>query len=191
MNQHAILNMANQNIDKTTNDDYWTPSYGVRPLLEYLEPFRGKIIWAPFDTAESEYVKVLEANGFNVIWSHISEGKDFFKYQPTEFDLIVSNPPFSKKDAILKRCYQLGKPFALLLPLSTLQSVYRGKMFIDYGIQLLAFDNRIHFIDKKHGGEYKRANYQSTIYFCRGLLPSKLEYKQINHDNTDQIKIKI
>ena len=40
------------------NDEYYTPEYAVLPLLEFLDPFRGKTIWCPFDKEDSEYVKV-------------------------------------------------------------------------------------------------------------------------------------
>ena len=57
------------------NDECYTERYAVEPLLEFLEPFRNSIIWCPFDTKESEFVKVLKENNFNVIYSHISDGK--------------------------------------------------------------------------------------------------------------------
>ena len=53
--------------------------------------------------------------------SHIGTGQDFLQYEPQEdYDYIISNPPFSKKDAILKRLYELKKPFAILMPLNVL-----------------------------------------------------------------------
>lgn len=57
-----------------------------------------------------------------MIHSHIDEGKDFFSYEPDEpYDYIISNPPFSCKDEVLKRLYELNHPYAMLLPLPTLQ----------------------------------------------------------------------
>lgn len=38
------------------NDEYYTPAYAVRPILNYLKP--GTVIWCPFDTGESQYVKI-------------------------------------------------------------------------------------------------------------------------------------
>ena len=59
----------------------------------------------------SNYVKVLSEEGFKVIHSHIDEGKNFFFYEPEcEYDIIISNPPFSQKDNVLKRLYELNKP---------------------------------------------------------------------------------
>ena len=57
------------------NDECYTHRYAVEPLLEFLEPFRDKIIWCPFDTEKSEFVKVLQENNFKVVFSHISKVK--------------------------------------------------------------------------------------------------------------------
>jgi hypothetical protein len=74
----------------------------------------------------SNYVKVLSEEGFKVIYSHIDEGKNFFFYEPeSEYDIIISNPPFSQKDNVLKRLYELNKPYAMLLPVPTLQGQTR------------------------------------------------------------------
>ena len=41
-------------------DECYTYRYGVEPLLEFLPPYNNKIIWCPFDTEESEFVKVFK-----------------------------------------------------------------------------------------------------------------------------------
>lgn len=43
----------------------------------------GSTVWCPFDTKDSNYVKVLEENGFNVIHTHIFDGQDFFEQKNT------------------------------------------------------------------------------------------------------------
>ena len=92
--------------------------------------------------------------GIKVIHSHIWEGKDFFTYQPEEhYDMIVSNPPYSMKEKVYKRCFELGKPFAMLVGMNGLfDSKGRRNMFSKYGIQILVPDGRTKFIsieDKK------------------------------------------
>ena len=102
-------------------DEYETPKYVVEMLLPYLEKTDIKTVWCPFDKDYSEYVKVLRENGYKVINGHIHTGQDFFKYEPEDYDAIISNPPFSTKNDILKRCIELDKPFALLLPATCIQ----------------------------------------------------------------------
>lgn len=61
--------------------------------MKYIEP--NSVIWCPFDTKDSLYVKEFENAGHWVIYSHISEGKDFFKMKPPKCDYIISNSPYS------------------------------------------------------------------------------------------------
>lgn len=102
------------------SDEYYTPDFAVRPILKYIP--RNIIVWCPFDTEESQYVKLIRENGNEVIATHIDNEENFFFYEPKEhYDVIISNPPFSCKDAILRRLTELSKPYAMLLPLPTLQ----------------------------------------------------------------------
>ena len=104
------------------SDLQFTPIYAVLPLLEFLIPSSVQTVWCPFDDETSEYVKVLTNNGYKVIFTDIEHGYNFFTFEPKEpYDIIISNPPFSLKDKILKRIQELNKPFALLLPLPSLQ----------------------------------------------------------------------
>lgn len=84
---------------KEVYDEFYTPRFAVEPLLKYIP--KDKIIWCPFDTEDSNYVKVFKENGYKVIYSHISTGQDFFYYEPDEYDIIVSNPPFSIKTEVV------------------------------------------------------------------------------------------
>lgn len=106
------------------SDEYFTPSEAIIPLLKYIP--KNATIWCPFDDDFSQYVKIFTKNNFNVIATHIDNGQNFFYYEPkNSYDIIISNPPFSCKDDILKRAYELNKPYAFLLPLPTLQGQKR------------------------------------------------------------------
>ena len=164
---------------KEVNDEFYTPRFAVEPLLKYIS--KDKIIWCPFDTEDSNYVKVFKENGYKVVYSHISKGQDFFYYEPDKYDIIVSNPPFSIKTEVLKRAYSLGKPFAFLLPLTTLEGKQRGELFRKYGLQLIIFDKRIEFISNKKSGVWF-----NTSYFCYKLLPKDLIFEELKvHDQKD------
>ena len=101
-------------------DEQLTPRKTVEILLPYITHLKNKIIWCPFDKEDSNFVKVLTENGYNVTYSHIEYGQDFFKYEPDEWDVIISNPPYTNKRAFWERCLGFGKPFTLLLPLNIL-----------------------------------------------------------------------
>lgn len=151
--------------------EMYTPYYAVDPILKYI-PKTAKI-WCPFDKEWSAFVQRFRGGGYEVVWSHIDEGEDFFVYEPPEWDIIVSNPPFSIKDAVLERLYALGKPFAVLLPMNSLQGIQRYKMFQN-GIQLLTFDQRIGFHRSDRMDHPVEGSPFATAYFCRNVLPKDL-----------------
>lgn len=161
------------------SDEYYTPREAVLPLLKYLKGNNGQCtIWCPFDTLKSEYVKIFQEAGHKVIFSHIDEGKNFFEYEPNEpYDYIISNPPFSMKDEVLKRLSELNKPFAMLLPLPTLQ----GQKRFEYlrNCQALVFDKRInYFLDLEHKTTSKSVPFAS-IYICKDFLPKELIFEKL------------
>lgn len=154
---------------KNKNDECYTRPYAIYPLLKYLKQFKKQIIWCPFDTQDSNFVKILRENGYNVVSSHISEGKDFFKYEPEKFDLIVSNPPFSNKREIFNRVINFNKPFALLMSLDWLNDRAPFRLF-GKDLQLLLFEERMTFYNQPQD---KRIPFK-TVYYCKNLLPAPL-----------------
>ncbi|MDR3319242.1 MAG: tRNA (adenine-N(6)-)-methyltransferase [Clostridiales bacterium] len=159
------------------SDEAYTPFYAVEPILKYIP--QNWTVWCPFDKAWSAFAQALGERGYGVIRSHIDEGRDFFGYTPDEpFDCIVSNPPFSCKDRILQRLYALDKPFAVLLPLNSLQGAGRFKYFQN-GIRLLSFDKRIDYHTRGNYADYTRGNHFASAYFCRGILPDGLILEEL------------
>ena len=130
-------------IHASSPDDFQTPPEALRPLYPYLK--REWIIW---ECAEGKgyLTEALRANGYQVIGTDILSGEDFLRWQPDRFDCIVTNPPFSIKQKFLIRAYSLGKPFAFLLPLTTLETRARQQLFTEHGIEIILFDKRINFV---------------------------------------------
>lgn len=167
-------------LTSSNNDEAYTPYYASEPIMKYIP--KNKVVWCPFDNEWSSFVQLLKENGNEVIYSHIDNGLDFFNYEPEYYDCIISNPPFSIKDKVLKRLYELNKPFAILLPMNSLQGVNRYQYFKN-GIQLLAFDQRIGFhnpyslIDPIEGSPF------ASAYFCKDILPKDLILEHLNKYN--------
>lgn len=149
----------------------YTPAYAVDHIIKYLP--KNKIIWCPFSEEWSMFYRRLIEEGYRVVRSSLSEGQNFFEYEPEKFDLIVDNPPFSLKDKVLERLYSFNKPFAILLPLNSLQGKTRYKYF-KQGIQLLSFDARVCYHDREHMENVVKGSPFATAYFCRDLLPKDL-----------------
>ena len=160
------------------SDEVFTPKYAVLPLVKYIP--NGSTIWCPFDTLESEYVKVFTENGYKVIHSHIDEGKNFFEYEPKEYDIIISNPPFSIKDDIIKHLYELDKPYAMLLPIPTLQGQKRFEYMKD-GLQILSFNKRINFYTDSSRKEIQKGVSFGCAYFCKNFLPKDLILEELEN----------
>lgn len=150
---------------KGKNDECYTPSYAVEPLLMFLP--KDKKFWCPFDKNDSEYVKILRQNGYSVVNSHIEYGQDFYSYEPDEWDIIVSNPPFTNKRKIFERCLSFEKPFALLMSNTWLNDAAPKQLFRDKDLELLMFEQRVEF------NGLKKITFSSS-YFCHDLLPKQI-----------------
>lgn len=164
------LNVGYLTSDKEDNELY-SPYYITDHIIKYLQ--KDKTIWTAFDEEWSAFYQKLKEEGFNVVRSSLQEGEDFFEYEPEQWDILVSNPPFSLKDKVLERLYSFNKPFAILLPLNSLQGKTRYKYF-KQGIQILSFDARVCYHDKNHMDTVVKGSPFATAYFCRDLLPRDL-----------------
>ena len=149
-----------ESAERGAYDELYTPSGAVLPLLPHLP--KG-IVWesAP---GTGELVAILENNARRVVWSH----KDYFLWQPKSWSVQVTNPPFSLKAKWLNRANELGKPYAILLPVTTLGSRACQKE-LD-GCQVLFLPKRIDFTGKK-------APWFAVAWFTKGLgMPSQLMF---------------
>lgn len=153
-------------------DHFDTPAYAMRPLLRYIPS--GWTVWEPTDTfGRSAIVTALRGNGNKVA----ATGKtklDFLRDEPDfPFDCITTNPPYSIKEEFIARCVALGKPWALLLPLTALEGIARGAMFRRLGKKfgVLVLDRRVEFTGK--------SVWFNTSWFCYGILPRQLVFAEL------------
>lgn len=162
-----------------TQDEYYTPRYAVLPLLQYIK--RGWTIWCPFDLEESNFVRVLSENGFNVVHSHIAEGKDFFTCEiPRNIDAIISNPPYSKKTEVLERLYAIGKPFAMVIGSPGIFESVRFDLFANHGVEIMVFDKRVSYFGREGKTSEKTSPGFSSWYICHNILPAKIVFQKLD-----------
>ena len=142
-------------------DELYTPCYALNPLLPFLK--QGWLIWecAWGTGALANHLKNI---GFEVI----GNGEDFLTTY-RDCNVIVTNPPYSKKEEFLKRAYELGKPFAFLMPLTALEGIKRGDLYSRHGLQLIIPNRRINFVTPKGG----KSCWFATAWFTWGLNVSK------------------
>ena len=160
------------------NDEFYTPKYAIDPLIKYLTNF--KIIWCPFDTEESLFVKELRKNGHKVIATHILNGQDFFNIEVPDCDCIVSNPPYSLKTEVLERLFKINKPFAMLLGVVGLfESQKRFNLFKDNEFEIMYFNKRIsYFKDYSEPKPSLRPPF-SSVYITHSILPQKIVFEEL------------
>jgi hypothetical protein len=146
------------------HDDFQTPPEAVAHLLPYLPP--GCTVWEPA-AGHHQIVNALIRAGHSVIASDVKTGQDFFAWAPSEdWDVQVTNPPFSRKTDWIARNYHLGKPWALLLPLTCLEGQERQALYARFGIELVCLPRRPEFTTPsgKVGGSWF-----ACAWFCWGL----------------------
>ena len=179
-----IINSSKVLYSEGKNDEWKTPKYAVEAIAKYISPTihtpygtRKTIIWCPFDEYnDSEYITVFLEKDFEVKYTHIKNGEDFLEYEPNfDWDIIISNPPFTNKRAIFERAMYWNKPFALLMSNTWLNDAAPKQIFKDSTgkdvLQLLMFDKRINFINKSTGEFCKKGITFSSSYYCRDILP--------------------
>ncbi len=162
---------------KGKNDECYTLKYGVEPILKYIP--NGAIVWCPFDTKESEFVKQISKTN-QVLYSHIDSGHDFFNFEPPYWDILISNPPFTNKRKFFERALSFNKPFALLMTNTWLNDAAPKQLFKERGLQLLMFDKRMRFsID----GVINNKITFSSSYFCCDFLPKQIIMEELYLSN--------
>ena len=158
------------------SDEAYTPAYGVLPILKYIP--KDSIVWCPFDKPDSEFVQQISKTNI-VIFSHIDFGQDFFNYEPYNWDIIISNPPFKNKRKFFERALSFGKPIALLMTNAALNDKYPAWCWKEHDkeFQILKFDKRMHFM-KSDGTIEKKITFSSS-YFCCDFLPSNFIQEEL------------
>lgn len=165
------------------NDEFFTPKYAVKPILEYVK--QGSKIWCPFDKKESLFVKTLEEKGCEVICTHIENGEDFFEISNSEIadwcDYIISNPPYSLKTEVLQALFETEKPFAMLLGVvGIFESQKRFEMFRDNEFEIMYMNRRVAYMKDYESGKTALNPPFSSVYITSKMLPEKIIFKEIN-----------
>ena len=130
-------------------DEIYTKRIDADQLVKYLKDNNiidnNTLIWLPFnDYQASNISKALLDGGY----SNQKLTKDDFYSLNESYDIIISNPPFSKRTKLFTRLMELDKPFILLQPIQAFNNNSFVKMLCkksnDFGF--LCPKNRMGFI---------------------------------------------
>ena len=136
-------------------DDFNTPAEAWDLIMKHID-LTGKKVWCPF------------YNDGKITFNHndiIHQEKDFFTYEPEDYAYIIDNSPFSIKKEVLIRCVALKKPFALLLPIETIERKYFKLLVKDQDFSMIIPNKRYNFVG---GGNKKNVMFKSCWY-CFGF----------------------
>ena len=111
------------------NDKIYTPVKIAKEMISFydlkgivLDPFKGGGVF--YDNLPSHVERH---------WCEIEDGEDFFEFDE-QVDWIISNPPYSLFDEVMKHSYEIAKNIVYLVPLSkVVSSLGRIKNMLSYG----------------------------------------------------------
>ena len=170
---HSKREKLDDNFGGGKGNEVYTPEEAILPLIPYLK--KGTIIW---DCAygSGRLAEHFNKLGFNVVglinYNFLKADSETI----TKWDIMITNPPYAFKDKFLKKAFEIGKPFAFLLPTKALGEQRRGDLFRKYGIQMIVPNRRIKFeIPSK-----KQSPWFHTSWFCYKMnLPKDLIFVEL------------
>jgi len=147
------------------DDQYMTPKYAWENITQFIP--KDKVIWEAFygDGKSAEYLRELGCKEV------IHQDRDFFISQP-DYDVLISNPPFSIAKTIMPKLKELDKPFILIMPSSKICTSYFRENFKNSKseLQIIIPRKRIHFI-KNGDKSLNKCNFDCFYYAYKMNLP--------------------
>lgn len=181
------LNRAGDSKQSKGFDRCNTPAYALDPLLPYLVRF--SVIWEPA-AGTGNIMRAIAPPVASVVATDIhgdyaKPPRNFFEWQPGRWDALVTNPPYSIKFDWLSRCYDLGRPFALLVPVETIGAQAAQRLMEKHGAELLLLNRRVNFEMPNKGWEGSAAQFP-VLWLCHQMLPRPIVYGKITQRHADQ-----
>lgn len=119
------MSATNRGAERNPRDEYQTPLWAVHAIMQYiewdsvhtfLEPCRG-----------DGHVWYSLPRGLKRTWRELNDGRDYLTWTPkTEFDLILTNPPYSLAIEFLQKSLVEGLSVAYLLRVNFLGAIERA-----------------------------------------------------------------
>lgn len=125
-------------------------------------------------------VNVLSDAGFNIRGTDIENGWDYFERPlSTLWDASITNPPYGLKYQWLQRSVELGKPFALLVPVEMLGAKKCQDILREVHFEIMLLNRRVNF-EMPSGKSDGQAQFP-VMWLCSGILPEKIVFGEINY----------
>lgn len=139
------------------SDEWYTPENVVKYIYDNINTKNKKII-CPYDTQKSNFVKYFPNSIHNI--------NDFLD-NSYEYDVCITNPPFSLKEKVLEKILKDKKEAVLILPQTFLYSVTFYELLEKYKFfyEVIIPKKRIYFYDEE--GNQNRPNFHSIIFHLK------------------------
>lgn len=148
--------------------EMYTPNYATDLIVPHIP--KNKIVWE-MCYGKGHMARRLQHHNIEVVGEGIT---DCFVEQPKNFDIIVTNPPYTGNLEFIEKCMDSGKPFALLIRIEHLGGVAKYNLFKDLGadMKILIPERRVNFITPKdqRGVKGKRSSPFHTIWLTYKLV---------------------
>jgi len=154
------LSIRGKDINFKNDNEYETPKYIWEMLTPYID--KNKTIYEPFYCSglSGQYLKEL---GYNVIHNDEDFYNNYMKY---EYDIIVSNPPYSNKKKVFDKLKQIDKPFIMIVPVATITKQFFINNFKYDDITMLIPNKRLQY--SKKSDQLSRCWFD-TLFICYKL----------------------
>jgi len=169
-------------------DQCQTPFYALDPLLPYLP--EKATVWEPA-SGEGNITRKLQLHNYNVIATDLLAGQNFFDYEPENYSIVITNPPFSVKYKWIERCYELGKPFALLMQVDVLGAATAQRLFEKYGIEVILLNKRVDFKMPNKGWSGKGSHFPTAWFTWQLSIGQQLTFGKVTKYADKQMQINI
>lgn len=110
------------------SDEWYTDAETAALAISLLNPPPQSSIMLPFDSERSQFKIQLEENGHTLTY-----GVTDWLESEYQYDYLITNPPFSMKDAVIEKVLKDGRKSTLILPLDAIGGVKRHGLFKEYG----------------------------------------------------------
>jgi hypothetical protein len=179
------INRQGQIHKSSVFDRCQTPIYALTPLVPYL-PKKWRI-WEPAQ-GTGNLVRGLRQKGYEVFGSDILTGHDFFFLDKTDYDCIITNPPYSIKYVWIQECYNRERAFALLLPVETIGAAKAQTLFKQFGIEIIFLSRRINFIMPNKGLSGGGAQFPVAWFTWKLKIGHEISFAEITYPSKGDIK---